>query len=215
MRKFLKLSQCVATVLLIGVLASSCANIASRVLPSNNQTLEPQKLRPGDYQLSQDHAALLFEVNHLGFTGYIGRFNRFSGTLGFDPVSPTNAKLDVTIDMASVDTNNAVLEGKLKESEFFNVVQFPAARFISTSVKVTGANTAQVVGNLTIRNVTKPVMLEVIFNGGAANAFSGKYTLGFSASGKFSRASFGLNAWAPAVGDEISLTLRAEFEKLN
>jgi polyisoprenoid-binding protein YceI len=211
----LKLSKGVATVLLAGLVLGSCANIANRVLPSHNQTLEPQKLRQGDYKLSQDHAALLFEVNHLGFTGYIGRFNRFSGMLSFDPTSPAKSQLDVIIEMASVDTNNAVLEGKLKESGFFDVAQFPTARFISTSVTVTGANTAQVMGELTIRNVTKPIMLEVIFNGGAANAFSGKYTLGFSGSGKFSRASFGLKAWAPAVGDDINLMLRAEFEKVN
>jgi polyisoprenoid-binding protein YceI len=191
----------------------SCANLASRVLPSNNQTVDATKLRPGAYVLSKDHAALLFEVNHLGFSGYIGRFNTFSGTLDFDPARPGEARLDVVIDTASVDTNNAVLEDKLREASFFDVTKFPTARFVSTRVAVTSATTGKVTGDLTLRDITKPVTLDVTFNGGAQNAFSGKYTLGFSGTAKFSRAEFGLNAWAPAVGDEVTLTLRAEFEK--
>ncbi len=190
-----------------------CANLASQVLPSNNQTVDAAKLRPGAYVLAKDHAALLFEVNHLGFTGYIGRFNDFSATLDFDSARPTESRLEVTVAPASVDTNNAVLEGKLREPGFFDAARFPSARFVSTGIVITSATTGKVTGNLTLRDITKPVTLDVIFNGGAQNAFSGKYTLGFSGTAKFSRREFGLNAWAPAVGDEVTLTLRAEFEK--
>jgi polyisoprenoid-binding protein YceI len=198
----------VATVALAG-----CANLASKVLPSNNQVTAPARLRAGAYTLDKDHATVVFEVSHLGFSGYIGRFNAMDATLDFDPQAPQSSVLDVTIDAASVDTPSDKLDDMLRGGQMFDAEKSPSMRFQSTGIVVTGATTGTVSGNLTIKGISRPVTLNITFNGGAANGFTGKYTLGFAASGKIKRSDWGLTSWAPAVGDEIDLTIRAEFQK--
>jgi polyisoprenoid-binding protein YceI len=198
---------------LAAVMLTSCANLASKVLPSNNQVTAPAKLRAGSYTLDKDHATVLFEVNHLGFSGYIGRFNSMDATLDFDPNAPQSSRLDVTIDASSVDTPSDKLDEMLRGSQMFDVVKNPALRFQSGAITVTGATTGTVSGNLTMNGITKPVTLDVTFNGGAQSGFTGKYTLGFGASGKLKRSDWGLTSWLPAVGDDITLTIRAEFQK--
>lgn len=192
---------------------TGCADLASRILPSNNQVLEAARLRGGAYQVDKDHVALLFEVNHLGFSGFIGRFNDIAASLDFDPTAPEKSVLDVQIASASVDTPSDALDDKLRSSQMFDVAKYPVIRFQSRGIAVTGAKTGTVTGDLTLNGITKPITLAVQFNGGAANAFSGKYTLGFSGSGLIKRSDWGLTAWLPAVGDDIILTLRAEFQK--
>jgi polyisoprenoid-binding protein YceI len=192
---------------------AGCSNLASKVLPSNNQVLEAAQLRAGAYRVDKEHVTALFEVSHLGYSGYIGRFNDIAATLDFDPARPEASVLDVQIASASVDTPSDVLDGKLRGSDMFDAAKHPVIRFQSRSIAVTGTNTGKVTGDLTMNGITKPVTLDVQFNGGSQNAFSGKYTLGFHASGRLDRTDWGLTAWTPAVGKDITLTIRAEFQK--
>jgi polyisoprenoid-binding protein YceI len=199
----------------IAVLLSlgGCSTLASRVLPSNNQVLNASQLRAGAYTLDKEHVTVLFEVNHLGYSGYIGRFNDIAATLDFDPARADASVLDVQIASASVDTPSDMLDDKLRSSAMFDVAKHPLIRFQSRTIVVSGAARGKVTGDLTMNGITRPVTLDVQFNGGSQNAFSGKYTLGFHAHGTLDRTDWGLTAWTPAVGKDVALTIRAEFQK--
>ena len=183
------------------------------LLPSHNQTLEPEKLQGGAYRLDPEHASLLFKVDHFGFSQLVGRFDRFEGSLHFDPKQPQAARLSVLVDTASIDLNLPKFEQDLRGPDWLDVAQFPQARFESRTITITGEKTGRVTGDLTLHGVTAPVTLEVTFNGGADSLLTGRYTLGFAASGTLLRSTFGLGAYAPAVGDQVTLEIHAEFQR--
>jgi polyisoprenoid-binding protein YceI len=168
---------------------------------------------PGAYTLDKGHANVVFSVNHLGYSGYIGRFNGLDASLQFDPKNPEKSELSVTIDAASIDTNHAELEQKLRSDAFFNVEKHPKITFKSTKITQKSAIAGLVTGDLTLLGVTKEVSLATRFNGAGVNPFSKKPVLGFSATAKIKRSDFGLSAYVPAVGDEVSLTIEAEFQQ--
>ncbi|GAA6166737.1 YceI family protein [Sessilibacter corallicola] len=168
-------------------------------------------LKPGEYELDDDHARLLFKISHLGLSDFVGRFNDFEASLSFDPKAPEKSSLHALVNMASLDVNNAELEEQLNGSGWLDTKSFPQAEFNSVSVSVISENTYEFVGNLNWRNVTKPVVFDLTFNGGAHNWLSGHYTIGFSATGSFKRSDFGLSSYQSLVGDEIRLEVYAEF----
>jgi polyisoprenoid-binding protein YceI len=177
--------------------------------PSTSLTATPS----GAYEIDASHTSVLFGISHLGFSNYHGRFNTVSGDLNFDPKDPQKSKVNITIDIASIDTNHAELEGKLKGADWFDAAKFPTATFTSTKVEKLSATTGKVTGDLTLHGVTKPLTLDVTFNGAADNPFSKKHTLGFSAKGSIKRSDFGISQHIPAVGDEVALSIEAEMQK--
>jgi len=183
------------------------------LLPSHNQTVELGKLPGGAYRLDPEHASLLFKLDHFGFSELVGRFDRFEASLDFDPEHPEAARLVVLIDPASIDLNLPKFEQDLRGPDWFDVARFPQARFESREIQITGDKTGKVTGDLTVHGATAPVVLEVTFNGGADSLLTGRYTLGFVASGTLSRSAFGLGAYAPAVGDQVTLEIHAEFQR--
>ena len=200
---FLRRSQ---TLLLAFILLSGCASI---VRP-NFQT-EIVKLRPGEYTLDPAHAALIFKVDHLELSTYVGRFNAFDATLDFDPDDLAATRLNGIVDMTSMDTNNRDLEDTIKGSDWFDVEQFPQATFSTTDVRVLDDSRFVFTGDLTFRGITAPILLTATFNGGADNILTGKYTLGFTATGSFKRSDYGMDKFAGIIGDDIFLELFAEF----
>ena len=123
-----------------------------------------------------------------------------------------DSTLDLTIDIASIDTPSDKLEGELKEP-FFEVSKFPTATFKSTSIKVTGKNEGEITGNLTLHGVTKPVTLKTTFNGGTQHPFANAYAIGFSSSTKINQGDFKFPAvaWRGFVADEITIYAEAEL----
>ena len=91
--------------------------------------------------------------------------------------------------------------------------QFPYAYYRTVGAAALEANTANFQGELTLMGVTRPVALQVVFNGGALNVLSGKYTIGFEATGSFKRSDFGLKNYIPAVGDEVEIEIYGEFQR--
>ena len=177
------------------------------------ETTPPAELAAGAYRLDPEHAALLFKVDHLGFSQLVGRFNRFDASLEFDPANPGASRLAVEVDAASIDFGLLLFEEDLRGPDWFDVARYPQARFESRTIEVTGANTGRVTGDLTLHGMTRPVTLDVTFNGGGESLLTGRYTLGFAAAGTISRSAFGLGAYAPAVGDEVVLEIHAEFQR--
>jgi polyisoprenoid-binding protein YceI len=168
----------------------------------------------GSYNLDPSHSQLLFSIAHLGLTDYYGRFDRLSGTLNFDPKNPEKSAAAITIDTSSVDTPSSGVNDELKGT-VFGVRAFPTATFKSTAVTRTGADTGRIEGALTIKGVTRPVALDVVFSGGEEDPLNGSYALGFKATATIKRTDFGLTGmeWEPLVSDDVTLIINAMFER--
>jgi polyisoprenoid-binding protein YceI len=181
------------------------------LLPHHHQTTTPSSLPEGAYRLDPEHATILLKIDHLGFSRLVGRFDRFDATLDFDPQQPEAAKLVAVIDVASIDLDLPAFEQDLRGPGWLDVERYPEARFESRAIAITGDNMGEITGDLTLHGVTAPVTLDVTFNGGGSNLLTGAYTLGFEAHGTVLRSTFGLGAYAPAIGDDVLLEIHAEF----
>ena len=169
----------------------------------------------GRWAVDPVHSGVFFVVRHLGLSNVRGRFNRFDATLD---VGSTLADVAVRaeVDLASVDTNNADRDGHLRTSDFFDVETQPTMVFRSTSVTGAG-DTYQLVGDLTIVDVTRPVTLDVEFNGTDVFPVDQSLRAGFTAAGAIRRSDFGidfglvLGADKVLLGDKIKIDLDLQF----
>lgn len=196
------------TIIVLTVLVSGCGYLLQ---PNVKQGMI--NLEAGSYQLDPLHTTVLFKVDHLGLSKFVGRFNRVEASLDYDPHNPAAAKLSAVIDIASIDVNNADFSETLRSASWFNAERYPQAGFVTTSVELVDGNRARFLGDLTLLGVTAPIVLDIHFNGGADNMLSGRYTLGFSATSKFKRSVFGMNQYIPAIGDDVELEIHAEFQR--
>jgi polyisoprenoid-binding protein YceI len=171
------------------------------------------------YTIDKSHTSVTFRVSHLGFSRYTARFANVDGKLKFDPAAPAAMAVEATIDPQSLQLNAppAGFHDQLMGKSFFEAAKYPAITFRSTKVAVTGPNTAKVTGDFTLHGVTKPVILDVTYNGGwPANAMDGD-RIGFSAHGSFKRSAFGMGFGVPApgstlgVGDDVEVMIETEF----
>ena len=198
-------------VLVCSVLLVSC----DRLLTPDFNT-EITELRAGQYTIDSDHASVLWKINHLGFSTFIGRFNDIEASLDFDPENIENSSVEVIINTAGLDINNPEFAEELRGSNWFDVENFPQAVYRTTSFLKSNENTFVFEGELTLLGVTAPVTLNVVFNGGGRNFLTRKYTLGFSGSANFQRSVFGLSRFTSfGVGDDIDLEIHIEFQDLN
>ena len=172
---------------------------------------DPVEAQTGLYKVDTDHASLTFDVDHLGFSRFAGRFNTITGTLDFDAANPARSSLSITIPADSIDTPVDELDRILKSDQMFDVDRYPEITFVSKEIERTGPNSGRVTGALTLHGVTRNVTLDVNFNGSAANPLTGNPTLGFAAKGAVRRSAFGLGTWIPAVGDEVQFEINIEF----
>jgi polyisoprenoid-binding protein YceI len=176
---------------------------------------DPAKVQAGTYAVEPFHTRVLFAVNHMGFTTYYGNFTGASGSLQLDPAKPDASQVSVSIPVASVSTTNPVLDAELKSVSWLNAAADPTISFKSTKVTVTGPNTADITGDLTLHGVTKPVVLAAKFNASGPNPMSHKVTVGFDATAHLQRSDFGVKTYVPVIGDQIDVIISAAFEKSN
>lgn len=174
----------------------------------------------GDYTLDKHHADLTFRVNHLGFSFYMARFATFDARLQFDPGRPAMSHVEATVDVTSLELDNppAGFKDMLLGKEWFDAVRFPKITFVSTKIELTGANAARINGNFTLHGVTRPLILDAVYNGGyAGHPMDPHARIGFSARGSLSRSEFGMAYGVPApgttmgVGDKVEFVIEAEF----
>ncbi|MGY0791407.1 YceI family protein [Azospirillum argentinense] len=168
---------------------------------------------PVAYKLDPAHTAVVFIVDHLGFSKAVGSFNTVAGELAFDKDAADKSSLSVTIDTASVDTNHAKRDEHLKSPDFFNAKEFPKLTFKSTKIEKTGDKTGKLHGDLTLLGVTKPVILDVTFNKDGVSPASKQETVGFSARGTIKRSDFGMKYGVPNIGDDIQIIIESEAVK--
>ncbi len=167
----------------------------------------------GHYALDKSHAKVVFSINHLGFSTYYGFFPDLGGSLDLDPAAPAKSALSVTINVAGMVTTDRKLDEKLKSDAFFDVAKFPKATFKSTAIEVTGEGRGKLTGDLTLHGVTKPVTLDVTFNGAGTPPMTQLYVVGFNAVGTLKRSDFGIKNFVPLIGDEVTLQISCEFDR--
>lgn len=158
------------------------------------------------------HSIAEFAVKHMMVATVKGRFRTLSGRLTVDEANPAASFVNATIDVASIDTGEAQRDGHLRSDDFFNAEAYPEITFRSTRVERVDDSNYKVTGDLTIRDVTKQVVLEVEYDGRITDAY-GKQRAAFSAETAVNRKEFGLN-WngvietgGVIVGDRVRITL--------
>ncbi len=165
----------------------------------------------GEYTLDSSHGYITFTYSHLGFSNPRVGFNRFDTKLALDSGNPENSTVEVTIDASSIDSRVAEFNEHLNGVDFFNTTEYPTITFKSTRVEATGANTFDVTGDLTILGTTKPVTLATTINKAAEHPLRNVPTVGVSASTTLMRSEWGLDAYVPAVSDEVELSIEVEL----
>ena len=165
------------------------------------------------YHLEKTHVDLLFSIDHAGFTEKHGSFRELDATLNYDAQKPENSQISVTVSMDSVDTGFPARDTDLKSAKFLDVAKYPEMRFVSTKVTVDADQSLRIDGQLTLHGVTKPVTLHAKLNKAAPNPFDKRPTLGFSATGSLKRSDFGISTYLPMIGDVVTLTIDAEFNR--
>ena len=180
----------------------------------NIANTDPASVTGGTYVVEPKHTRVQFSVMHMGFTNWNGDFTGMSGSLQLDPQNVAVSKLDISLPVATVSTTNAKLDEELKSADWLDANRFPTMRLLATKIVRTAASRATVTGNLTLHGVTKPIVLDVSFNGAGVNPMDKHYTVGFEATAKVRRSDFGVTKYIPVVGDETTLHISAAFESV-
>jgi polyisoprenoid-binding protein YceI len=167
---------------------------------------------PETYVIDSTHTFPSFEVSHLGFSTQRGRFNATSGKIVLDRDAQT-AQVNISIDAKSISTGLAKLEEHLKAEDFLDVAKHPTIRFTSTRARFAAGKLVGLDGDLTMRGVTRPVMLTVTSFQCGDNPFAKKFTCGANATATLKRSNYGINYALPAVGDEVTLLIQIEAHK--
>lgn len=179
----------------------------------------PADVPAGTYKLDPRHASVTWRVSHMGLSNYTARFATVDAVLTYDPKEPSKSRVTATIDPASVKTDlvNAKedFDKELRDDpRFFKVAKFPEIKFTTTSVDKTGEKTGRMTGDLTFMGVTKPITLDVVFNGSfKEHPMSKKPAIGFSATGVVKRSQYGLDALVPFIGDDVTILVETEFQQ--
>lgn len=172
-------------------------------------------LYAGDiYVLDVAHSKVGFSVKHMMISNVEGNFGAFEGTIEFDGKDITTLKANISVDVASINTNNADRDNHLKSPDFFDAANHPKATFVSKKV-VTRDGKNYLIGDLTIRGVTREVEIEFVYNGKITDPW-GNTRIGFEANANINRKDFGVS-WSKVmdngglvVGDEVRLILHVE-----
>jgi len=197
-----------------GLTAALALGIAAQAAAPAGPSADPKTVQGGAYALDTSHAQVLFSVSHLGLSTWYGDFAGTKATAKLDPAKPGASSVEVTVPIDGLHTMNDTLNKELKSADWLDAGKFPTATFKSTTVAVTGPGRATITGNLTLHGVTKPIVLNARLLAHGGNPMNKKYTVGFEATGKFKRSDFGVKTYLPAIGDEVTLTISAPFEKV-
>lgn len=194
------------------LLAALLALSASGAAAADPTVHDPTKVPAGQYALDPRHASLVVKVPHMGgFSRYTMRFNRLDGSFTFDPTTWQATKVAITVDPKSIDSEDNLFNKTI--AGWFEPDKYPTIQFSSTALTADGEGHGQLTGDLTFHGVTKPVTLDVQFNGyGSGFPISGP-RMGFSGMGKIKRSEFGVNGGRPFAGDVVDLLFEVEFVK--
>lgn len=163
------------------------------------------------YKVDKAHSSLNFSISHLLISEVDGSFGSFDATLNASKDDFSDAVVELTADVSTVNTNNEGRDKHLRSADFFDAEKYPTITFKSTSFTKTGEKTYKVAGNLTLHGVTKLVTLDAVFTG-TTTGRDGKKIVAFKTTGVVKRSDFGVGGAGPSPGDEVTLTAKTEFK---
>jgi polyisoprenoid-binding protein YceI len=194
---------------LIALVATLLASGAAAADPTSR---DPAKVPAGSYELDPRHASLLVKVPHMGgFSRYTMRFRVLSGAFTYDPANWQATKVTISVDPKSIDTEDSVFNKTV--AGYFEPEKYPVIQFASTGLTTNEEGKGQLDGELTLHGVTKPVMLDVAFNGVGPGLLGAGTRMGFSGTGSIKRSEFGVTGGRPFAGDTVDLVFEVEFVK--
>ena len=168
---------------------------------------------PEKYTLDSSHSQIVFSYTHLGFSTTYGMFSGFEGEIMFDQGDPAASSVSVSMPAKSMITGWEKRFGHFMSADFLDATDDEMISFTSTSIEVTGDDTALITGDLTLNDVTKSVVLDAVLNKSGQNPMAGKDWAGFDATTTLLRSDYGLGAFAPAASDEVKVMISIEAAK--
>ncbi|SEM44426.1 Polyisoprenoid-binding protein YceI [Loktanella fryxellensis] len=170
----------------------------------------PVLAAPVAYTLDTSHSQILFQYNHLGFSTGMGMFSGFEGEIMFDQEDPSASTVNVSFPVRSMMTGWEARFEHFMSDDFFGATEEDMVTFTSTAIEVTGENTANITGDLSMNDVTKSVVLEATLNQAGEHPMEGKPWVGFDATTTLLRSDFGVGQFAPFVSDEVEVMISVE-----
>ena len=165
---------------------------------------------PVDYKIDPAHTATVFSWNHFGFSTPSANFSDIQGVIKVDNAKPANSSVDVTIPVSSVNTNVPALDKEFQQEGWFNAAKYPNITFKSTKVETKDKKHFKITGNLTVKGITKPVVLDAVLNKQGEHPMAKVPAIGFNATTSFNRSEFGIGNYVPNVGDKITVNITTE-----
>ena len=193
-------------------------NTTSENKTANLSDSQPSNLGVSTWKIDTAHSHIQFNVKHLVVTTLSGHFNKFDATMECHGDDFTHAKINFEADIDSISTSNVARDGHLKSDDFFNAVKYPKLTFVSTGIVKIDEVNYKLTGNLTIRDKTLPIELDVKY-GGTVKGLQGQTLMGFELKGKINRKDFDLKwsytteAGNIVVSDEVNLVMGVEMAK--
>ncbi len=187
--------------------------VAEKVASEARAPFDFAALPAGTYTDEDGHAYIQFSYDHQGFSKPILRWSEFEATVDYNPEDPSASKLTVVIPVDSIDSMVPAFDEHLRGEDFFNAAAFPEIRFESTSMTVNPDGSGTITGDLTVKDITKPITFDGQLNKIGKHFRSGKDMFGISGTGSLKRSDYGVGKYAPNVGDEVDLVMEVEFQK--
>lgn len=211
-----KVLSAVSLSLIVAVIVSSFI-VKPNNAPGSTSAIQKNNLA-AKWTLDKGHSNVKFTVTHMVVSEVDGSFKTFDGTIESTKPDYSDAVVTFTVDVASVDTDNENRDKHLKSDDFFNAEQFPQMKFVSTSFKPLGDNKYELKGNLTIRDITKPVTFDVVYGGSIGTQRGAK--IGFKANTTINRFDYNLK-WDKAteagglvVAKDVVIKINAQFNEV-
>ncbi len=169
----------------------------------------PVNAAAGNYELDITHTSVIGRIYHGNLSFYTFRFNRIEGSYSYDPAHPEATAVEVIIDPTSVDSNLPGFDQRLAGPDFLDSEQYPVIKFVSSNIERTDMNHGTMTGDLSFHGVTRPITLDVTFNGGGP--VGRRIGMGFSATAHLNVADYGMDITSNNIVDGVSLIIETEF----
>ncbi|MGJ4802639.1 YceI family protein [Luteimonas sp. SDU82] len=164
----------------------------------------------GTYVIDPTHTTVVAQWSHFGFSNPVANFGQAEGRIVYDADNVSASSVEVTLPLAGLNSFVADFDAHLRSADFFEADKYPAATFRSTAVESAGGNRLKVTGDLTIKDQTRPVVLDVTINRFAEHPMLKRAAAGFDATTTIKRSDFGVGAFAPNVSDEVQIRITTE-----
>lgn len=162
------------------------------------------------YTIDPTHSATLFQWSHFGFSSPTANFSDIQGVIHVDSAKPAESSVEVKIPVSSINTNVKALDDELQKPDWFNAEKYPHITFKSTKVETRNGKNFKITGDLTVKGITKPVVLNAVLNKKGTHPMTKLPTVGFDATTSFNRSSFGIANYVPNVSDRITVNITTE-----